>query len=189
MHHIGPDFRPVPPWMKKYILGTLSSLLMMKKYKSKNKKVNLIGEKLAQDFRVWEQHELLSIVQNQVERSPWIVPRSCMLPYNGISLSREISCERRTTPPPAEPYAVASTSTLSTPIITKQTEIFRHLLREVKKLTSHVEEESSDHDNDNDNFFMWYLWNISYNVLPDVKVDFENKLLIRAYKDAIKSHR
>lgn len=144
MHHIGPDFRPVPPWMKKYILGTLGTLLLMKTYRSKNKKVNLIGEKLAQDFRVWEQHELVSIVQNQVERSPRIVPRSCMLPYNGISLSREISCERRTTPPPAEPYAVASTSTLSTPMITKQTEIFRHLLREVKKLTSHVEEENSD---------------------------------------------
>ncbi len=140
MHHIGPDFTPVPPWMKKHILGTLANMLWMNpKPPPGTKKRNVIGEKLAQDFRTWEQQELLSIVHSQVSSSPRVRPRS-YIPCNGVALGSELDDTPRQSPCPQEH---GSTSSISTPI-TKQNDVLKELLREVRKLTHHIDEDATD---------------------------------------------
>ncbi|XP_072042459.1 neuronal acetylcholine receptor subunit alpha-10-like isoform X3 [Amphiura filiformis] len=143
MHHIGPDFRPVPPWMKKHILGNLASILMMnKKFPKPEKKTNLIGEKLAQDFQAWEHQELISIVQNRMDRigdSPKI--RRSYTPCNGVSsLVNDMNDDQPTSCPNQDQ---GSTSSISTPIV-KQNDLLKQLLKEVKKLTGHVADETAE---------------------------------------------
>ena len=139
MHHIGPDFAPVPPWMKKHILGTLANWLWMtNKDPPGQKKKNVTGERLAQDFRTWEQQELLSIVQSQVQNSPRIRQRS-YIPCNGVALGPDLSEERQSSCPQEH----GSTSSISTPI-TRQNDVLKELLREVRKLTNHIEEDKTD---------------------------------------------
>ncbi|XP_072042458.1 neuronal acetylcholine receptor subunit alpha-10-like isoform X2 [Amphiura filiformis] len=141
MHHIGPDFAPVPPWMKKHILGTLARFLgMTNKPPPGSQKNNVIGEKLAQDFRTWEQQELLSIVHNQVNSSPRIRHTRSYIPCNGVTLGSDLSDDLRQSPCPPDH---GSTSSISTPI-NKQCDVLKELLREVRKLTNHIEEDSTD---------------------------------------------
>lgn len=139
MHHIGPDIYPVPYWMKKKILGTLAGWLMMKKEPEQKTTDNIIGEKLAQDFRSWEQQELLSIVQNQIHNSPRMRQRGYN-PCNGIAAALiNDSNSGRQSPSCQPPLEQCSGSSVAAPII-KQTDVLTELLREVRKLTNHIDE-------------------------------------------------
>lgn len=140
MHHIGPDLRPVPPWMRKHVLGTLARLLMMRKRKPPGvRKTNVIGEKLAQDFRTWEQQELLSIVHGHLQNSPQIMRHRFANPCNGISLSRESKDDRR-----SACTSEQGSPSFSTAHMSKQNDVLKLLLKEVKKITAHVENDSAD---------------------------------------------
>ena len=143
MHHIGPDFRPVPPWMKKHILGDLASVLMIRNFPKTDKKTNHIGEKLAQDFQLWEHQELLSIVQNRMDKEDNTPPRTRHRPFhpcNGISMANEISTEHQSS---CTNQDHGSTSSISTPVL-KQNDLLKQLLKEVKKLTGHVDTENAE---------------------------------------------
>lgn len=143
MHHIGPDFRPVPPWMKKHILGDLASILMIRNFPKADKKTNHIGQKLAQDFQLWEHQELLTIVQNRMDKEDNTPPRTRHRPFhpcNGIAMANEINTEHQSS---CTNQDHGSTSSISTPIL-KQNDLLKQLLKEVKKLTCHVDTENAE---------------------------------------------
>ena len=143
MHHIGPDFRPVPPWMRKHILGNLARILMIPNFPKTEKKTNLIGEKLAQDFQLWEHQELLTIVQNKMDKEDNTPPRTRHRPFrpcNGVSMSNDMNNGHQS---PSSNLGQGSSSSMNTPVM-KQNDILKQLLVEVKKLTEHVEEDNQE---------------------------------------------
>lgn len=146
MHHIGPDLVPVPPWMKKHVLGTMSTLLMMPTVPGaeghgKSKRTAKISQ---QEYNNWEQHELLSIVEGELHKSPRKRPRSCIT-CNGVSSMMDDNGRDRPISYPVDHGGGGSGSgSPTTASHRKQNELYIELLREVKKLTGHMEEGKAD---------------------------------------------
>ncbi len=110
------------------------------KFPKAEKKTNMIGIKLAQDFQSWEQQELINIVQNRMDQtddSPRSRARS-YTPCNGVS-----SLNNSTSDDHCQNQEQGSTTSISTPVM-KQNDLLKQLLKEVKKLTGHMDTEKSE---------------------------------------------
>ncbi|XP_033633525.1 neuronal acetylcholine receptor subunit beta-2-like isoform X1 [Asterias rubens] len=81
MHHRGPDCKPVPPWIKKYILNGIGRVLLPSE-SSRSKRRPTIGDRLAQELKSWETKSLMAEVTGNSSRSR-VVSNGCNVENKG----------------------------------------------------------------------------------------------------------
>ncbi|XP_022091690.1 neuronal acetylcholine receptor subunit beta-2-like isoform X1 [Acanthaster planci] len=77
MHHRGPDCKPVPPWIKRYILNGIGKVLLPSE-SSRSKRRPTIGDKLAHELRSWETKSLVAeVTSNSTSSRSRIISNGC----------------------------------------------------------------------------------------------------------------